>query len=161
LPQTILEHLQDGVHGLGKDKPFILVGHSLLSDMKILSEIGVDVAQHPNFRGTLDTCVLGGKILGKWANLRDLLRILSIPCTWKAEGAKEDCILHCAGNDAHLTLRALLALIHRKDNGVKTEWLQELAEEPLPELVKGKGKVMDKGEEEDDWVLEDLGLMYL
>jgi hypothetical protein len=114
-------------------KRFVLVGHSVSSDIHILSTLGINVYELPGFSGTLDTCVLAGKILGLRSNLRGLLAKLGIPYQ-RHIGKAPDEILRSAGNDAHLTLRALLAMIHRRSAGNKTRWLEELATLPLPPL---------------------------
>ena len=81
-------------------RSFLLVGHDIRHDLRALEVLGADF-QDPGIR-VLDTSWIAHEVLPFYAgSLGDLLTELKCPFDK----------LHCAGNDAHFTLRALLLLV--------------------------------------------------
>lgn len=78
----------------------VLVGHSMKADLAVLSRLGSGLEQRA--RAVLDTRSIAWEVFDqpKPSSLIQLLRALGVRCGE----------LHCAGNDAYFTLRALLAL---------------------------------------------------
>jgi hypothetical protein len=77
----------------------VFVGHGIINDLQALQALGF---QFPALlSGVLDTFQVANEVFQFWAgSLGDLL--LSLGCSFNR--------LHCAGNDANFTLRALLLL---------------------------------------------------
>lgn len=124
LGKTIVQHL----YNLRREDPrreIILVSHGIMNDIRILDDIGVSLEALP-VTGIIDTCSLADEIFGSSGSLKSLLTKLRIPTRPN--------LLHCAGNDAHYTLQALLALLQARyhDNFGQLERLAR-QESPLPE----------------------------
>lgn len=137
LPRIIIDYFK-GLSDRNKPRKVVLVCDGLQSELRILDDLGVFLEDLP-VTGVIDTSVLARDILGRTGSQKDLLNVLDIP--W-GENA-----LHCAGNDAHYTMRILLALLQsRYKDGF--ERLGELARELLPSpLCWAKSEDTD----EDDW----------
>ncbi|KAK5171512.1 uncharacterized protein LTR77_004657 [Saxophila tyrrhenica] len=120
----------------------ILVGHGLWSaEVGVLDTLGVPIESLPAVVGTIDTSrqLFDGTI----QHLGGLLQANGIP--YRPE------TLHCAGNDAHYTLRLVLLLVlwgldpwHEREFGI-FEVLQGLITRPLP-IGTERGR-----QGEDDW----------
>ncbi|KAK3715589.1 hypothetical protein LTR37_007077 [Vermiconidia calcicola] len=110
----------------------ILVGHGLWdTEIREMDRYGVAIESLSGVVGTIDTAY-HHKLCpdGRGGRLGDLLSAYHVPCR---PGS-----LHCAGNDAHYTLRLMLASMLRKLNGTppcsysRVEAVQELIARPLP-----------------------------
>jgi hypothetical protein len=140
LPEVVLNELVNGTASQKTDataRSFIIVGHSILSDVYFLYHaLGINITELPNLIGMLDTQAIAGKTFGgNRTSLRELLNQLHIP--FRQYGPRNvKNVLHCAGNDAHLTLRAFLAMLHHRvhktGGGESTKWLERAARAPLP-----------------------------
>lgn len=80
----------------------VLVGHSLHMEIHQMDKFGISIESVPSIVGMIDTSILARDVLGLTGSLGRLLDTCGIPFHWG--------LLHCAGNDAHLTLRLTLAL---------------------------------------------------
>ncbi|KAK5692333.1 hypothetical protein LTR17_025383 [Elasticomyces elasticus] len=121
----------------------VLVGHGLHNEQLILEAHGVKLGDLPAVIGILDTSQYG---MG--GSLETLLDRLFIPLPRNRNGMADS--LHCAGNDAHYTLRALLALLylqHQEAEGSAgdVEILDQLARAPLPlRMARNRSEEEDK-----------------
>ncbi|KAK5674799.1 hypothetical protein LTS10_012536 [Elasticomyces elasticus] len=119
-------NIPDGSKG---QRRIVLVGHGLHNEQLILESHGTKLGDLHAVVGILDTSeYMGG-------SLETLLDCLSLPLPRNRNGRADS--LHCAGNDAHYTLRALLALLylqHQEAEGSAgdVEILDQLARAPLP-----------------------------
>lgn len=87
------------------ERKVILVGHGLHSEIATLDELGLPLEQLSNVVGTVDTCHLAKQVIGHTGTLKSLVTALGIP--------SEEGSFHCAGDDAHYSMRALFALLRR------------------------------------------------
>ena len=117
----------------------VLICHGLQSELRILDDLGVFLEDLP-ITGVIDTHEVSRDVLGHSGSLEHLLSTLSIP--WRYG------MMHNAGNDAHYTMRLLLALLQIR-HGDPTGCFNELARQPLPE--RNSWKMSDEMEKEDDW----------
>lgn len=109
-------------------RSFVLVGHDIRHDLRALEALGADFQDH--IIGVLDTSWIAHEVLPFYAgSLGDLLAELECPFDK----------LHCAGNDAHFTLRALLLLVVKDcrkraytENGEMVGILERTALDPIP-----------------------------
>lgn len=133
IERTIVGFFDDLIH----DDPqcnIVLVSHGIRNEIRIMDDLGVSIEALP-VTGIIDTCCMAADILGFSGSLEDLLTTLRVP-------ARMD-MLHCAGNDAHYTLQALLALLDSQYKD-KTRQLEKLAKQASPSQWKEE-------EEEGDW----------
>jgi hypothetical protein len=72
-----------------------------------MDDLGISLEALP-ITGLIDTCYLAVDVLGFSGSLEHLLTALRIPSGMD--------LLHCAGNDAHYTLQAMLALLDHQYN---------------------------------------------
>lgn len=125
-----------------KLRNIVVVGHSFHGDCKLLREAGVDmnISTLPMVIKIVDTLTIARSVLGKGGSVESLLKAFRIPYM----------NLHSAANDANLTLKALLMLIHRSlrqfpspelhGTVFKTQasrrlaWLQAVARQELPDV---------------------------
>jgi len=82
-----------------QDRNIFLIGHWMSGDLDALSELGFDFGR---ITQSLDTCLLLRRLQLRRPSLYSLLAKLDFPCSHMK--------FHNAGNDANLTLRALLLL---------------------------------------------------
>ncbi|KAK3630886.1 hypothetical protein LTR56_017159 [Elasticomyces elasticus] len=135
-------NIPDGSKG---QRRIVLVGHGLHNEQLILERHDVKLGDLHAVIGILDTSeYMGG-------SLETLLDCLSLPLPRNRNGRANS--LHCAGNDAHYTLRALLALLylqHQEGEGSAgdVEVLDQLARAPLP-LRMARNQIEVEDEEED------------
>lgn len=109
-------------------RKFVLVGHDIRHDLRALTALGADF-QDPII-GVLDTSWITHEVLPFFAlSLGELLTELECPFDK----------LHCAGNDAHFTLRALLLLVVKDcskradtENRGMVDTLERIAFNPIP-----------------------------
>jgi len=114
---------------LDRDRNLVILGHGIAGDRTLLKVLGFDLKT--SVVGVLDTedlaqCTFGGPKL----SLRSLLTELKCPFD----------NLHCAGNDAHFALRALLLLAVQSYRGFdvddvardRLEMLHAIGQAPLP-----------------------------
>ncbi|KAK5711892.1 hypothetical protein LTR15_012236 [Elasticomyces elasticus] len=109
----------------------VLVGHAIDNELRIMEGHGINIDNLPAVIGTLDT----PRTFGRGISLKDLLVSLGLPLPRNSVGTAVS--FHNAGNDAHYTLRALLALLyerHQPDSAAtdRLEMLNEMATAPLP-----------------------------
>ncbi|USW53565.1 Putative ribonuclease H-like superfamily [Septoria linicola] len=109
LPRVVAQQV-GGVRSINED---VTPGHSIDHDFKFMDALGVPIERFDNFIGIVDTCQLAREILGRGMSLKKLLETLRIPF--------EPTQLHCAGNDAHYTLRAMLALLYWQSTGKRLD----------------------------------------
>ncbi|KAK3055350.1 hypothetical protein LTR09_003903 [Extremus antarcticus] len=126
----------------------VLIGHGLWSrEIQLMDEYGVELESLSNVVGTIDAA---SQPCFKGQRLVDTLRANNIP---HRPGS-----LHCAGNDAHYTLRLILALTLK--NLSHLDGTPELSNsiEAMRELIARPVSVSDVKErkEEDDWLDGDL-----
>ena len=122
LVRTIMDIFED-ISRTKEMCQIVLVGHGIGNELRILDKIDLPVEGLP-IAGILDTHVVAEDIIGYGGHLEDLLADLGIPCPRYS--------LHCAGNDAHYTLRVLLALIGKRC-GDPCGHLNELVRRPVPQ----------------------------
>ncbi|KAK0978695.1 hypothetical protein LTR54_015844 [Friedmanniomyces endolithicus] len=118
----------------GMDRRMVLVGHGINNELSHMAAHGVRLEDLPGVVGTIDTGQLSKVVLGQAGTLERLLTSLEIPLTRNRHGFADS--LHCAGNDAHYTLRALLLLLHTQSSptsGGSIDLLEQMARAPLPE----------------------------
>lgn len=105
-----------------KNSDIVLVGHSIHNEIRILASLDIEVEDLP-ICGILDTADISLEILGRSYSLGHLLAVLDIPSCPEA--------FHCAGNDAHFTLQALLGLMSLQDEN-DGRW-DHITKTPLPQ----------------------------
>ncbi len=114
---------------LDRDRNLVLVGYGIAGDRALLEVLGFDL--ETSVVGVLDTEALAQYTFGgPKLRLRSLLTELKCPFD----------NLHCAGNDAHFALRALLLLAVQGYLGFgvddvtrdRLEMLQAIGQAPLP-----------------------------
>ncbi|KAK3718718.1 hypothetical protein LTR37_004937 [Vermiconidia calcicola] len=151
-PDMLPEVLR-GIFAFYQDKcpdGVIIVGHGLWdTEIREMDRYGVTIESLPAVVGTIDTAyhyqLCSDERGGPCGRLSDLLSAYHIPCRPES--------LHCAGNDAHYTLRLVLALMLKKLVGMpacaysRVEAVQELIARPLP-IPPAYLRVRY---EEDDW----------
>ncbi|KAK5693803.1 hypothetical protein LTR17_025005 [Elasticomyces elasticus] len=130
----------------GPQRGIVLVGHGLHNEQLILESHGIKLGDLHATIGILDTSQYG---MG--GSLETLLDRLSLPLPRNRNGMADS--LHCAGNDAHYTLRALLALLYLQHKEIagsagEVEILDQLARAPLP-LRMARKRLEDEDVEED------------
>ncbi|KAK3659484.1 hypothetical protein LTR56_001374 [Elasticomyces elasticus] len=146
LAATIKAELNIPDGQLKAQRRIVLVGHGLHNEQLILERHGIKLGDMDAVIGILDPSQYG---MG--GSLETLLRRLSLPLPRNRNGMADS--LHCAGNDAHFTLRALLALLYLQHQegtgrGGDVEILDRLARAPLP-LRLARNRLEDEEEEED------------
>ncbi|KAK3641883.1 hypothetical protein LTR56_000041 [Elasticomyces elasticus] len=112
-------------------RKIVLVGHAIHNELRIMEGHGINIDDLPTVIGTLDT----PRTFGRGISLEDLLVSLGLPLPRNSVGTAVS--FHNAGNDAHYTLRALLALLykrHQPDSPAADclEILNQMATAPLP-----------------------------
>ncbi|TKA53267.1 hypothetical protein B0A55_13171, partial [Friedmanniomyces simplex] len=100
-------HIPDrkGLYGNETERRIVLVGHAIHNELMTMEAHGVKLDDIPAVVGILDT-----SDLGQGGSLESLLTSLGLPLPRNRQGKADS--LHCAGNDAHYTLRALLAMLY-------------------------------------------------
>ena len=98
--QVLQQLLQIHNHRTGKPRNIVLVGHNVYSEIYIMAANGVHLGHHAPVVSIMDTHQIGKQGL-KGESLETLLRRLDVQST---------AAFHNAGNDATLTLHALLLL---------------------------------------------------
>ncbi len=138
----------------------VLVCHGSYSERGFLRNLGIDVTTITPLVALFDTLKISEYVLGRGLALADLLQTLGCPCH----------NVHVAGNDANFTLRALLLLGLKTQDGatdlnyvqVKTlRILENIARQPLPnisERLAEKRKSNRQERECQDWA-ESIGMM--
>ncbi|EME43150.1 hypothetical protein DOTSEDRAFT_72506 [Dothistroma septosporum NZE10] len=103
LKSTILDSLiiRDGLKP-GQKRDTILIGHSVRSELASFEGLGIALEDLPT-KSVLDTYKFCQLTLGHSGTLHKILEHLHVP--------HEKTLLHCAGNDAHHTLKALVAVL--------------------------------------------------
>lgn len=102
--RTIVDFLT-ALHQDDPNREIVLISHNVVSEIRVLDAFGLPLEALP-IAGILDTCRLALEVLGSKGSLGSLLTTLRIPFPPD--------LLHCAGNDAHYVLQALLALIQAR-----------------------------------------------
>jgi hypothetical protein len=111
------------------ERKVAFVGHGIMNDLLVLQALGFQLSD--NYVAFIDTVHVANEVFGCWAGpLRDLLRELDCPHSR----------LHCAGNDANFTLKALLLLAAQKlekEDGDKSmiDVLRRLGRRELPRRI--------------------------
>ncbi|KAK5695162.1 hypothetical protein LTR97_008668 [Elasticomyces elasticus] len=146
LAATIKAELNIPDGQLKAQRRIVLVGHGLHNEQLILERHGIKLGDMDAVVGILDTSQYG---MG--GSLETLLDRLYLPLPRNRNGMADS--LHCAGNDAHFTLRALLALLYLQHEGSagsggEVEILDKLARGPLP-LRQSKTQLEDEKEDAD------------
>jgi hypothetical protein len=122
----------------------VLVGHGITADLHVLQALGF---QFPALLSSvLDTSRVANEVFEIWAgSLRDLL--LALQCSFNR--------LHCAGNDANFTLRALLLLAVEGLTGQQEDQaencntlaiLRQISTCPIPHWVDPEVQALEKKE---------------
>ena len=118
----------------------ILVGHGVATETRCLEELGLPLDAFPTVVGIVDTCIFATKVTKQHLSLEQLIDVVGIPLHRNVDfgGANH---LHCAGNDANYTLRALLALLEietrNSDSALALEVLGRIAREDIPKAAPG------------------------
>lgn len=134
---TIADHTNAG----RKVRRIVLVGHNIRSELSNMKHIGLDLETLPMIVGLLDTAQLSREVLQcGWLSLGRLVNLLGIPLHHNVGGVADK--LHNAGNDAHYTMRAMLALSslhYSKQSSASSEhaaealaWMMDVARETTP-----------------------------
>jgi hypothetical protein len=111
------------------ERKVAFVGHGIMNDLLVLQALGFQFSD--NHMAFMNTLHVANEVFGCWAGpLRDLLRKLNCPHSR----------LHCAGNDANFTLKALLLLAAQKlekEDGDKSmiDVLRRLGRRELPRRI--------------------------
>lgn len=120
-------------------RPVILVGHGVAQEILCLEELSLPLDALPTVVGTVDTNHFASKVISQRLSLERLIDFVGIPLHRSAYGGAD--YLHCAGNDANYTLRALLALLEIKsrdsEDAPALEALGRLARENIPVAAPG------------------------
>ncbi|CAN9224782.1 unnamed protein product [Alternaria sp. RS040] len=111
------------------ERKVAFVGHGVMNDLLVLQALGF---QFPDsYVAFIDTLHVANEVFGCWAGpLRNLLRKLDCPHSR----------LHCAGNDANFTMKALLLLAAKKlekEGGDRSmiDLLRRLGRRELPRRI--------------------------
>lgn len=122
----------------------VFVGHGILNDIQALQALGFPFPAR--LSGTLDTSLVANEVFQFWAgSLADLL--LALRCPFNR--------LHCAGNDANFTLKALLLLVaegfanQQQIEDQEHEMLailRQISTSPIPDWVDPEVQAMEKRE---------------
>lgn len=126
-PTEIKAHIQSLVRW---GRQVIFIGHDIINDLRALDSLQLNYAGI----GTLDTFHISRNLYPHLLTLRRLL--LKLDCPYSR--------LHCAGNDANFTLRALLLLaanLYTNQPGICQEKLavmKQIALSSLPQTLGGK-----------------------
>ena len=117
----------------------VLVGHGTAQEIRCLEELGLPLESLSTVVGTVDTNLFASRVTGQRLSLEHLIDFLGVPLHRRAYGGAVH--LHCAGNDANYTLRALLALLEIKlrdsEDAPTLEALGRLAREDIPVAAPG------------------------
>ena len=111
------------LHERYKSNHIVLVGQSIFNEIRILGSLDIEMEDLPIY-GLLDTHNLAWEILGAGLSLGKLLTALRIPSCPEA--------FHCAGNDAHFTLQALLGSLSLQDDRYAGRW-DHITKKSLPQ----------------------------
>lgn len=148
-PSDMVDHIESVIP---QARDVVFVGHGTLNDLQALHALGFKF--RAVLSGILDTFRVANEVFGFWAgSLGDLLGLLGCPYN----------SLHCAGNDAHFTLRALLLLAARgyakqqpdQDEDSETlAILQQIGTYPIPyrpdleveAMKKREKRMMERGQ---------------
>lgn len=125
-------------------RSIVFVGHGIVNDLQALQALSF---QFPVLlSGVLDTFQVANEVFQFWAgSLRDLL--LSLGCSFNR--------LHCAGNDANFTLRALLLLAAQGLTGPQRDQaedydtlaiMRQISTCPIPHWVDPEVQALEKRE---------------
>lgn len=125
------------------------MGHGIKTETRCLEELGLSLDTSPTFIGIVDTCLFASRVIKQRLSLGQLIDLVGIPLYRNAFGGADH--LHCAGNDANYTLRALLALleIEVRDSGsaLVLESLGRTARENIPKAAPGLDETCSSSEE--------------
>jgi hypothetical protein len=116
------------------DQNVVFVGHGVMNDLHALRAIGFQFPTH--LPAALDTSQVADEVFGGWSgSLRDLLKLLECPYNR----------LHCAGNDANFTLKALLLLVAKRleeqgKNGPMVDTLRRIGKQEIPQMPSPESK---------------------
>lgn len=118
----------------------ILMGHGVATEIRCLEELGLPLDAFPSFIGIVDTCIFATRVTEQHLSLEQLIDVVGIPLHRNVEFGVA-IHLHCAGNDANYTLRALLALLEIQsrdsDSALALEVLGRIAREGIPNAAPG------------------------
>lgn len=99
----------------GSPRKIILVSHYSDAEFRTFRHLNINLRNDlPHVIGCLDTAELVRKQLGYFPRLRTLLTWFGIPC-------RKD-LFHNAGNDAVVTMQALLAWAYRQSRLISNDW---------------------------------------
>lgn len=140
-PSDIVDRIQSLIP-LGRN--IVFVGHGIINDLSVLRAL--DFQSPALLSAVLDTFQVANEVFEFWAgSLSELLVLLG--CSFNR--------LHCAGNDANFTLKALLLLAAR---GYTDRWweregdydtlaiLQQVSKCPIPHWVDPEVRAMEERE---------------
>jgi len=140
-PPNIVNYIQSSIPSA---RNVVFVGHGIINDLQALQAL--DFEYPVLLSSVLDTSYIANEVFQYWpGSLRDLL--LSLGCSFNR--------LHCAGNDANFTLRALLLLAacgFSKQQGEQQEdrdtlaHLREISASPIPHWVDPEVQALQKRE---------------
>jgi hypothetical protein len=140
-PPNIVNYIQSSIPSA---RNIVFVGHGIINDLQALQAL--DFEYPVLLSSVLDTFYIANEVFQYWAgSLSDLL--LSLRCSFNR--------LHCAGNDANFTLRALLLLAacgFSKQQGEQEEdrdtlsHLREISDSPIPHWVDPEVQALQKRE---------------
>ncbi|KAG9193602.1 hypothetical protein G6011_03637 [Alternaria panax] len=123
------------------DRKVVFVGHGVMNDLRALQALGFQFSD--NLVAVIDTLQVANEVFDCWAGpLRGLLKELDCPHSR----------LHCAGNDANFTLKALLLLTAKdleKQDGDKgmIRLLRQFGRQELPRRLYSEVRVKPKRDE--------------
>ncbi|KAK5711004.1 hypothetical protein LTR17_018619 [Elasticomyces elasticus] len=128
----IEKHLDTSTPG----RNIVLVGHSIQCELEVIENYGINLDDLSTVVGFIDTSNFGEAL-----TLEKLLASFKIPLPRNWNGVADS--LHTAGNDAHYTLRALLAWLYdqygHNDCAIdRVKVLQQLATASLPAWPRKK-----------------------
>ena len=144
LQETIMDALDIREEGVkrgrgGCARKIVLLGHSISYDLNTLDQLGLPIESIPAISGVVDTLSLSVEVLGRGCGSRSLGRLLD-----ELDIPFQQQTLHCAGNDSHYTLRALLALLHMRSckssksssysQQTYLDCLNDFVRQPVPDL---------------------------
>lgn len=135
----------------GTYRRVILAGHGVATETRCLEELGLPLDTFPAVVGIVDTCTFATRVTNQHLSLEQLIDVVGIPLHRNIDfgGAVH---LHCAGNDANYTLRALLALLEIEtrdsDSGLALEVLDRIAREDIPKAAPGLGERSESSSDE-------------